>query len=133
MANAPKSTAVLKLAGTYRKDRHAERSPLPVEEAKAPTMPGFLSGASAKEWKRVIKVLKTRGNLSLSNMATITQYCLMWGELQDNYNGEGEPMGAAFHTSFRLVCAELAITPVSQIKISVPDKPKETEGFGAGL
>ena len=133
MANAPKSTAVLKLAGTFRKDRHAERSALPVEEARAPTMPSFLKGAASSEWKRIIKVLKGRGNLSQANAATITQYCLMWRELEDNYNGEGEPMGAAFHTSFRLVCAELAITPVSQIKISVPDKPKETEGFGSGL
>jgi hypothetical protein len=133
LSNQRKPLKLLKLEGGYRKHRHEDRTELPESESKAPDMPSFIKGAAAKEWKRIIKVLKDRGTLSLTNMATITQYCLMWAELEDNYKGGCEPMGAAFHTSFRLVCAEMAITPTSQNKISIPEKPKSNTGFDGVL
>lgn len=134
MAKPRKPLALLKMDGGYRKDRHEDRPELPESESAVPDMPDFLKGASIKEWKRITKILKDRGVISLANAATLTQYCLMWGELADNYNGEGEPMGAAFHTSFRLVCSELGITPVSQNKISIPKKEEvEEDDFGGGL
>ena len=122
MARKRKPLKLLKLEGNYRKDRHGDRQPLLASEAVAPDKPEFITGAAGVEWDRATKALLERGTLSTLNMATLTQYCLMWAELENNYTKGGEPLGAAFHTSFRLVCAEMGITPTSQDKITIPEK-----------
>ena len=129
MPNHPKPVSILKLQGTYKKSRHADRVEITAADVAPPVKPSFIKGDAAKEWKRVTDLMAKQKVLHGLNQAVLTQYCIMWEQLCDSQGG-GEPLGAAFHTSFRLVCSEPCFTPASQHKMPAPPKDDKPKGFG---
>lgn len=51
-----------------------------------PTMPEFLTGEAAKEWKRICPELKKAGLLTKCDRAVVASYCQAWEELVETTN-----------------------------------------------
>ena len=73
-----------KVQGTYRADRHAQRS---LQFASGAVCPKFLSNAAKAEWRRVAPMLEQAGLLQESDTMTLAAYC-------SNYSGWREAMAA---------------------------------------
>ncbi len=74
--NKPKPAALRLLEGNRGHRPIKDTVKLPPE---IPTMPRFLFGPGATEWKRVIKILKTiPGLMTKIDMAALAAYCNNW-------------------------------------------------------
>jgi len=119
------------LNSTYRKDRHGDPDAKPKVEIKIPSPPNWLEGNALAEWKRICKVLKNSGLLSSAETAVLSQYCLLYGQLQDSVvyaDDESKRFNAAQHTQLRLCCVELGLTPKARSQITV-GKKKDANAF----
>ena len=124
----PKSAKLLKLEGTYRKDRHSSRRESIVDEVILPDMPDFLEGEAKAEWDRCINLMADEGILHRLNRSLLVQYCVMWADLSLDTE-----KGAAFHTSFRMVANDLGFTPSGMLKFPKKPDDKKEENFTSGL
>lgn len=75
----PKPTAVLKLSGAYRADRHADAHPEP--PVSAPERPAHLQGEALAEWDRITGQLVALGIVSRIDRAALAGYCSAWGRM----------------------------------------------------
>lgn len=74
-----KTTASIKLAGTYRSDRRHSDEPVP--DVLIPAKPAILKGPAAKEWYRITKELAAQKIISHMDMAACAGYCHAFGEV----------------------------------------------------
>jgi len=128
---ARKSDNVHLLNGTHRPSRHGDPDSKPKVEIKIPSPPEWLEGNALAEWKRICKVLKNSGLLSQAESAVLSQYCLLYGQLQDSVvyaDDESKRFNAAQHTQLRLCCVELGLTPKARSQITV-GKKKDANSF----
>lgn len=71
----PKPTALLKLQGTYREDRHGKRSE-PQLPSIIPDAPAFLKGLALDEWHKITALLAEANCITQLDHAMLTAYCL---------------------------------------------------------
>lgn len=74
----PKPTNVLKLAGTFRKDRRNNDEPMP--EVVIPDAPKFLKKEALREWNRIAPLLAKRKCLTEWDRSLLACYCQEWGK-----------------------------------------------------
>jgi P27 family predicted phage terminase small subunit len=134
-------TKVLRLRGTFRKDRHGagaepEYSPL----AELPEAPGFFDDVALFEWNRVGVELVAKRLLTEVDLAPFTAYCLNVARMvkaerevqKDGLTVLG-PMGIKAHPSVLIgrqcgaevlkFAKEFGLTPASRTRVSVPEAP----------
>ena len=151
----PIPTTILKLRGTYRKDRHGNSIEL---DPAIPICPYFLSNRAKITWRQVVKRLTTAGILTELDGNALARYCdafVRWREAADWLEKKGTvyttkyetgktkgirqfPQVAQYHqfgqTLLRLE-QEFGMTPSSRSRISAPtdngQNEKNTERFFA--
>ncbi len=80
--NRQKSRKQHELAGTFRKDRHADlRTPEP--SSGEPTMPADLSDIGRVEWARMVWAFQDMGTLCQVDAMALEQYCELYAETKD--------------------------------------------------
>lgn len=81
-----KSTAELKTAGTYRKDRHANRVEQVAENLKSiPKPPSDFDKRHTEKWNEVCKRLKSLGVLTEQDLDIVENYVQSWIISKDAY------------------------------------------------
>jgi len=75
-------TAILKLQGAYREDRHGNRANEPTPSGH-PQMPLTLSPAARKHWQRVVPLLVKMGVAKTVDTAALAGMCEAWSVYQD--------------------------------------------------
>jgi P27 family predicted phage terminase small subunit len=73
---APSPTAVLKLRGTFRKDRQSDS--IRADDG-APTCPDWISDEAKHAWRYILPKLERMGVLSRIDRNALTRYCQLWG------------------------------------------------------
>ena len=129
----PKPTATLKLAGTYRSDRHAEDEPAPVSESNRPGL--RLSPRAARRFATVAPLLRSQCVLSELDKGALAAYCeayARWYESRNAIHKDGMWYTAASgnilkHPAVSVMeaaaaemqrwAAELGLTPSSRARI----------------
>lgn len=142
MARPRKPTHQKKLQGTYRKDR-ALRNEMPVV-AGTPVAPRWLDAEARAEWDRVVPALQSLGVLSVVDAGRLADYCTAHSlaiEATKIYQREGtvvdSPQGVKQHPAVaiaaqaraqaRQLAADFGLTPSGRSRVSVPEKPGESE------
>jgi P27 family predicted phage terminase small subunit len=74
----PTPTKILKMRGSWRAKRNPDEPQYPVS---VPTCPGHLNEEARKEWKRITRLLKVQGLITLVDRAALTCYCEAWSGL----------------------------------------------------
>lgn len=137
----PTATAILKLTGAYRKDRHGERAQLP---PGIPDCPGVLSPVARAEWERLVPELAASGVLTLVDRGILAAHCQAYatwieaeqmmaqhGRMATSSTGWQTPSvwhsigNAAFGRMIK-TAAELGLTPVSRGRVKAT--PKQADG-----
>lgn len=143
----PDPTAMLKLRGTYRKDRRSADEPIP--DGGMPERPKFLTGPAKIEWERLAPLLYEKGVLTTWDLAAFTMYCVELGEyvslcraikkakdgktdMQSRYTSKtskgGECLAVLVQARFKALAAcrsmatEFGLTPSSRTRIKTGDK-----------
>ena len=75
-------TAILKVEGTYREDRHGNRANEPTPTGH-PEMPLTLSPAAKRHWKKVVPLLVKMGVAKTVDSAALAGMCEAWSMYQD--------------------------------------------------
>lgn len=114
MANSQKPDNVLKLAGTYRKDRHGDPDAKPAWSDDAPEMPEFLDDDdyAQKEWLRVLRDAPP-GVITKTDCMVFAQYCMLCSKLAE----QKHKFTSADHTQLKLIQQQLGFTPATRGKI----------------
>jgi len=73
----PKPTAQHKREGTFRHDRHADRTQVP---SGVPDPPAMLSDDAAEEWRRVVALLSAAGLIAQLDRGALALYCQAWSD-----------------------------------------------------
>lgn len=131
---APKPTALLKLAGTYRADRHGTAEPAP--PAAIPSCPKHLDRRAKVEWRRMCKQLELLGLITLLDRAALAAYCVSysrWVEAEIRMQEHGpvvkSPNGYPIQNpwlsisdkaldNMRKLLTEFGLTPSSRSRLS---------------
>jgi P27 family predicted phage terminase small subunit len=74
----PKPTAVLKLTGRYRADRHQGVEPEP--PTAIPSPPKILKGEALAEWDRITRMLAEAHCIAELDRGPLVAYCLEWAK-----------------------------------------------------
>lgn len=128
-------TAILKLTGAFRKDRHGDGG---IDATGTPVAPDWLSDYAREEWGRVAPSLVALGIVGESDSTTLAGYCEAWAsfrkakELVDEngmtFTTEGgrifaNPAVAMMRGSLDLankLAMQLGLTPSSRARMKNP-------------
>lgn len=134
----PKPVNVLKLTGTFRKDRHAARAAIP-EPDGTPKKPSFIKGEAANEWNRIMPELMRLKVVGESDTSLVIAVCEQWGnyrEAQDLLsanvgNKENKCAMNDYLANYQALRSKLGLTPIdrTKLKVDVSDKPSGVSGF----
>ena len=125
MPNQRKPDNVHRLNGTYDVSRHGKPEDKPDWDDGFPEMPGCIAKdpGAEKEWE-YIKSVAPVGVIVKTDKSILTQYCLLWSELDQR----GIEFGATKHGQLKLVQQELGFTPISRGKIGGAPKAHDDDG-----
>jgi P27 family predicted phage terminase small subunit len=147
---APKPTALRELAGTDRPDKLTPNEPKPKAKNTTPPVPGHLSAAAKKEWRRVAKELHGLGLLTSIDRTALAAYCetfVTWVEALAKCREMGlivkSPNGFPIQNPYLSVASqaekrmrgwlgEFGMTPSSRTRISV-DAQEEADPYESFL
>lgn len=104
------SDAAKQANGTYTRTRHIAQ---PRYIPKAPKMPEWLSAGAKKVWQRVVPELQAQKILCTVDLDILVLYCVKSAKFRE-CNGEG--FSAAETTQFRMIMAELGLTPATRLR-----------------
>ena len=121
-------TAILKLRGTYRQDRHGDRELEPQPEGE-PVMPSTFKGEAAKIWKRIVPDLVAMGVAKRIDSDALAELCLWkvrWNEVSKVKDNEYKTISqlAAISKNLNLLYDRFGMNPVARSRISVTPKPE---------
>ena len=120
-----KSTAELKILGTFREDRHGDRED--VDVAGAPKTPTGLGQYAKRVWNVTIGC-KPAGVYTSDDAELLRQYCIACEKARNAEKGEFREWSVAVKEMCSLA-AKLGIGPVERTKLSKPDsKPVDVLG-----
>ena len=115
MAQMRKPDNIHHLQGTYQRSVHGKASEKLKVDSEIPRMPSELVGKARTEWRRVTKILRGKGLLTLLDRTILFQYCALYGVFA---NAPAE-FNAPEHTQLRMLEQELGFTPSSRGKIVI--------------
>jgi phage terminase small subunit len=131
----PKPTASLKLHGTYREDRHAERADAAPPHG-APVKPSDLGEIESALWDQVVPDLTRRQLVGASETAELVSLCELWGLYRKTYalarvtptDKEVRCAVTAYWTAFDRVASKFGLTSADKANIKAP-KPEGPKGL----
>jgi P27 family predicted phage terminase small subunit len=132
----PKPTAVLKLTGQYRPDRHEGTEPQPA--VGIPEPPKSLTGEALAEWDRITRLLVQVRCIAELDRSALAAYCIEWAKyikannrlrvinslLTESTKGTRMPhpllrvSDRALANMLRL-CQEFGLTPAARSRLNV--------------
>ena len=139
----PLPSKVKELAGNPGKRAINKKEPKPA--SGVPQCPQHLKGDAKVEWKRVTKELRALGILTKVDRATLTAYCMAWGDLvkaEKQIEEEGEVIvsdkGGMYQNPWVAIkkrsmdqvvkfAAEFGMTPSSRSRLKVELPGEEDE------
>lgn len=141
MGRPRKPTTLLKVHGTFRKDRRSVDEPIP--PATVPIMPKHLRGEAATEWKRIAPLLARMKCLTEWDRSLLAAYCFEWGvyvelckkvKIKDlvittiNGNKIHNPLLSARNkalTNLKELATEFGLSPASRSRLSVGEEEEQ--------
>jgi phage terminase small subunit len=127
-------TSKLRLAGTFRPDRHTRSEPKPDGE---PYKIAELSGAALVLWDRVVPELTRMKIATALDSAELLAMCEWWGEYRMlQHNKKLEPYKrmcamAAAYKQFRTIASRFGLTPADRAGLDIDGDDQETNPFAA--
>jgi len=120
MANSRKPNNLLKLEGTFRKDRHGDdgESLDDVDLGELPPAPDFLGDIAREEWYRVTGLLEKANLLKGTDYGIMVSYCRLFELIA---SGEADNK-VTIYSQFRVIANDIGLTPVARSKVIVGDK-----------
>jgi P27 family predicted phage terminase small subunit len=121
----------------------------PIFEEKMPSCPGHLDKVGKKEWKRILKLLKSAGVVTAADTATVAAYCecySRWIDASTRLSTTGlvvrTPNGFPVQSPYlnivnraldqmKAFAVELGITPSSRTKVSTVGGDKKEDPLDA--
>jgi len=149
MGRPKKPTTLLKIHGTYRKDRRFVDEPMP--PVTVPIMPKHLRGEAATEWRRIAPLLAKMKCLTEWDRSLLSAYCFEWGvyvelckkvKVKDlvittiNGNKIHNPLLSARNkalTNLKELATEFGLSPSSRSRLSLGGEEEEQNPFLAFL
>ena len=130
MAGRPrKPTRILKLAGTFRKDRHGDRFDSQIDP-EVPNAPEWLTGEGLAEWDRLTGHIQYRRALAPIDRGALATYCTMWANHVECVKAGGLPSSGLIATMLS-VGGKLGLNPVDRAKLQVPSAEKTKSPWAA--
>lgn len=131
MARPPKPTAMHRLNGTYRPDRHGARATEPFVEG-VPQAPEWLDGDALEFWNYLVPLLVEAGVLSPLDGPVLAGLCCHWrnwSREQERYNaGEGHIYSVSnAWSAFERAASKFGLTPVDRVRLAAGPKSEESE------
>lgn len=141
MPTPPKPVELLKLQGTYRKDRHGERDGLAQPEGHV-QQPSNLDSPGLRMWAVISEKVAPCGFLTAADQPIVDLCCRLWGLLQQAMAcAQSDPMdkdaraSVVAYTSQWMACAgKLGLSPADRVKLAPATAKKKDDGdefFGA--
>jgi P27 family predicted phage terminase small subunit len=139
MARPRKPTAIHRMHGTYRADRHGSREV--GRPAGAPIRPRHLVGEALKFWQRVVPPLKGAGVVGSIDTAILTACCDLWGLYRaavakaaaDPIDKDARIAATSYFAAWQRAAATLGLSPGDRAKLNVdlaePREPSPFETF----
>jgi len=117
----PKPTALLKLHGTMRPGRHADRAREPKPASILPEPPEWLLPEARAEWDRVIRGYAATGVLTSLDGGMLATYCQMWGRFVEAERAVSyKPLPAAFAAVMSGIANKLGLDPSGRARLRTP-------------
>ena len=132
----PKPTAVLKLQGNFRADRHQDGEPEP--PLAIPEPPKSLKGEALAEWDRITKLLADAHCIAELDRSALAAYCTEWARYVNANNklrlantllAESTKGTKMPHPLLRVsdralanmlrICQEFGLTPASRTRLNI--------------
>lgn len=134
----PKPAEELKLRGTFRADRHADRDKVPKAEG-TPKKPRHLKGEAAAHWRDVVPLLAGNGTAKQADTAALVALCETWALYRTCMElAEGDPALAvdkdwriarnAYLAQWAALAAKCGLTPADRMRLRVGEAEKKPEG-----
>lgn len=124
MANSRQPDNVLKMRGTYRKDRHGDPDTKPEWSEEEPEMPDFLDEYARAEWERVLADAPV-GVITKTDRMVLAQYCMLCSK----FASQKHEFNSTDHTQLKLIAQQLGFTPSTRGKIGGAPKDNSQGGF----
>lgn len=153
MGGRPRKPTALKIAhGDFDKNPQRRNHAEPMPDVEIPDCPSHLGTIGKNEWKRIVKELELLRVISLSDRASIEQYCMAYEKWRqalkelatldspyyETENGPREHPAAKSVRAYGDQCIKilisLGLTPTSRTRLAVKEKkpvdPDEELLFG---
>lgn len=126
-----KPVETLKLIGTFRKDRHADRGE-PQAEGE-PVCPPSLTGYALEHWNEIVPQLVKMGAVKAIDTSALTACCDMWARYrtaaevadQDVLDRANRRAMLEYYNAWESAAAKLGLTPADRTRLRVEAAPKE--------
>ena len=131
MARPRKTSEMLKLAGTYRADRHADREHEPQPDGH-PKIPDWLDETAVAFWQRVVPELvamRVAHAVDTDALAGMSRWYSAWRQADEKLQtGDGDSYKRSIEATtawknFTALAAKFGLTPADRANLSVPPPP----------
>ncbi len=124
MARPPKPTALLRLQGTYRADRHGKRGREPRARKGTLDAPDWLVPEARAEWDRVVEAYAEAGIVTPFDRAMLATFCQLWARFVEAERSEPyEPVPVSHIVSMANIANRLGLDPSGRVKLPVQETP----------
>jgi phage terminase small subunit len=132
---ARKPIEALRLAGTYREDRHGARAAVPSLPG-VPVKPVDLDGEAGELWDQIVPILAENGYCSAVDTAALASACQAWAASQAAYrhflaNPTDKNARIAWAATRRLwdqAASKVGLLPADRLRMAPPaDRPVSTD------
>ena len=131
-----KPTAVHKMQGTLRTDRHTNNEPVATGE---PEKMGQLTGHALKMWKQLVPQLVETGIAKSIDSAELFALCQWWGEFRKwQLDKKADPYKrmlamATAYKQFRTIAAKFGLSPSDRASLDLTEAVQPGNKFEAFL
>ena len=131
MARPRKTSEMLKLAGTYRADRHADREHEPQADGHR-KIPDWLDETAVAFWQRVVPELvamRVAHAVDTDALAGMSRWYSAWRQADEKLQtGDGDSYKRSIEATtawknFTALAAKFGLTPADRANLSVPPPP----------
>ena len=117
MGNARKPDNVLRLKGTYRKDRHGDpKNKVEFNEVVDMIPPGKLSAEAKRRWSQLLKQCEGSGLITEVDYIMLAALCQQWSRFLD----DPDAFTAAQLAQLKSYCHSFGFSPVERGKLQIP-------------
>ena len=128
MARHRTPTNVLKLAGTYRADRHGDRIGEVEPTLGFPDAPEWMLPEAKAEWERLRGDTRYAEAIAKVDRAMLATYCQLWARFVAGATASA-PVPVSHVAALVNLGAKLGLNPADRSKVKVPEPEKPGNAF----